>query len=160
MGRPTRLMRSRFFATTAAILALTIGGCAGGRPRMLGTSAESARDPSRLRSMIGDCAGAARGDVESLSLTPEQTAQATLIYFWLTFQSAIAPQYGYSGETREAAMRQVMYQLNRYTKCLREKYHVPIETAQIVRSSRNDLPCGDRAVAEVLGNMGVIYCTL
>ena len=48
-------------------------------------------------------------------------------------------------------MRQVMYQLNRYTKCLRERYHVPIKTAQIVRSSRNDLPCGDRAVAEVLG---------
>jgi len=75
MRRPTRLMRWRFFSTIAAILALTIGGCAGGRARMPGTSAESARDASRLQAMIADCSVTARGDVEPLSLTPEQRRQ-------------------------------------------------------------------------------------
>src|SRR5215467_13022624 len=103
-------MRCRFFGTIAAILAVTLGGCAGGRPRMLGTSAESARDATRLRAMIVDCVAgaAARGDVEPLSLTPEQTAQATLVYYWFTYESVIDPQQSRSlGDQREGKIQQV-----------------------------------------------------
>jgi hypothetical protein len=119
----------------ALLFVLPLGGCAGGQPRSLTTTANQAEDAERLTSMMQNCYNIRflRGqDLREVRPFVEMTSEQAAAVAVNLLQRRILPIRVYGGST---ATRLTQRQAEEVADCLRDTYDLPITVTKTITSA-------------------------